>query len=73
MSVSDDDTVEIDGNEERRLCGLTSGRMLQHSSAIAASIPSMSVMNNKAVVRKVKVKRTNITPSVVVLQLLQSG
>lgn len=72
MVVFDDNTVEIDRNEERRLCGLTSGRMLQHSSAIAASIPSMSVMNNKEVVRKVKVKRTNTAPSVVVLLLLQS-
>jgi hypothetical protein len=51
---------------------LGSGRMLQRSSTIAASIPSMSVMNNKAVVRNVKVKRTNTEPSVVVLLLLQS-
>jgi len=33
---------------------MTSGRMLQRSLAIAVSIPSMSVMNNKSVVRKVK-------------------
>jgi hypothetical protein len=49
---------------------MTSGRMLQRSSTIAVSIPSMSVMNTKAVVRKVKMKGTNTAPSVVVLLLL---
>jgi hypothetical protein len=50
---------------------MTSGRMLQRSLAIAVSIPSMSAMNNKSVVRKVK--GTNTVPSVVVLLLLQTG
>jgi hypothetical protein len=49
---------------------MTFGRMLQRSSAISVSIPSMSMMNNKSVVRKVKVKGTNTVPSVVVLLLL---
>jgi hypothetical protein len=50
---------------------MTSRRMMQRSLAIAVSILSMSVMNNKSVVRKVK--ETNTVPSVVVLLLLQSG
>jgi hypothetical protein len=75
MASSDKDTIEIDNNDKRRLCGLAGDddedELREDAVALfdrSSEAPSMSV---KEVARKVQM--TNKAPSALVLLLLHSS